>query len=215
VGLRKGRPGYLRRLGVAGLCAAGLCSLPACGGSKQPDTAVQSLGAGTSAAGGSSSTAAAPADVATVAAQQDAKAAVLRYFSTIDTLYSNPMASYNTIYTISTGNQAGIDRASIGQDRVKGLHQVGRQRVVSITVGPVNLTNQPSHKPNPVFPTVQVNTCNDVSKVRSVDAKGVSHVAAGRKDFFLNTLTVTNIAYPASGSWRVSEITNKEASACS
>ncbi len=213
MGLRKGRPGFARRLGVAGLCAAGLYSLAACGGSKQPDTAVQSMGPGTSAAGSPSATA--TADSATLAAQQGAKAAVLRYFSTIDTLYSNPKSSFNTIYTISTGDQAGIDRASIGQDRIQRLHQVGRQRVVSISVGAVNLTNQPAHKPNPIFPTVQVNTCNDVSQVRSVDAKGVSHVAAGRKDFFLNTVTVTNIAYPASGSWRVSEITNKEASACS
>jgi phosphoribosylformylglycinamidine (FGAM) synthase-like enzyme len=205
------------RLAAAGLCAAGFCSLAACGGSSTPDTSAHTVGIRTSdvTATPSASTTTPSGDPAVLAAQQGAIAAVRRYYATIDTLYSNPMSAYNVIYTVSTGGQAGIDRASIGQERLEGLKQVGRQSIVTITAGAVSLTNLPKHKPNPVFPTVQVRTCNDVSKVRSVDAKGVSHVARGRKDFFLNTLTVTNIAYPAAGSWRVSAITDKEASACS
>ncbi len=203
------------RLAAAGLCVVGSCALAACGGSSTPDTSGATVGQSDT-----SSSPVTPSSTASVvspaqAAQQGAIAAVRRYYATIDALYGNPKSSFNAIYTISTGGQAGIDRASIAQERIQGLKQVGRQSIVTIAAGAVNLTNKPKNLPNPIFPTVQVTTCNDVSKVSSVDAKGKSHVAAGRLNFFLNNLIVTNIAYPATGSWRVSGITNKEASACS
>jgi hypothetical protein len=147
-------------------------------------------------------------------AQAGAIAAVRKYYATIDKLYSDPRSSYNLIVTVSTAAQAGIDRNGVSRYRSQSWKQTGRQKISTIAAGVTDLTNQPAHKPDPIYPTVHVTTCNDVSKVGGVDANGKSLVAAGRKNFLLDAITVTNLTYPAASGWRVSNITNKGADSC-
>jgi len=204
---------------LATLCVAGAAlPLAGCGGGGKtsPATGVQTL-AGSVTSSPVGSVAGMPSASTTspvTSARNGAIAAVRRYYATIDKLYANPRSPLNTVTSISTGDQAAADRSGLLHFRISGWKQSGSQSIVTIQAGATDLTDQPSHRPTPIFPTVRVSTCNDVGKVGGADAKGKSIVAGGRKRYLLNQLTVTNIRYPAAAGWRVSGITNKGASAC-
>ncbi|MCW2541289.1 MAG: uncharacterized protein JWN95_3014 [Frankiales bacterium] len=194
-----------------------MITLSACGAKASSGTDIQTAPTtATTASGTPAPSASATSRPATpeAAARAGAIAAVRKYYATIDQLYSNPKSSYNLIVTVSTGNQADIDRNGVAHYRSQSWKQTGTQKISTIAAGVTDLTNQPAHKPDPIYPTVQVTTCNDVSKVGGVDANGNSLVAAGRKNFLLDAITVTNLKYPAANGWRVSNITNKGADSC-
>lgn len=151
-----------------------------------------------------------PTDLAKV----QALAIVPVYLETIDELYNDPKVPLNNLYNVSAQPDALVELKAIGLSRSYGNRQSGRVKLVRARVTGVNLTNMPKAKPHPVFPTVSVVACIDVSGVRGVGPTGRSLVPANRPRYQIEQLTVLNLSYPRAAGWRVSNSPNKQANSC-
>jgi hypothetical protein len=110
--------------------------------------------------------------------------------------------------------EATAQATAIGTFRSQGFRQVGRSELVTATAESVDLTSDPAASPSPIFPTVVVTACLDVSQVQATDASGNSVVPADRPRYLIARLTVVNPDYPDASSWRVSEAPNRQAQSC-
>lgn len=147
-------------------------------------------------------------------AESQALALVPRYLEAIDDLYLDPSRSLDELYEVSVAPEATAEATAIGQFRAQGYRQTGRTQLVTASVSEIDMTNEPDAAPSPVFPTVVVTACVDVSQVQATDETGSSVVAPDRPRYLIQRLTVVNIDYPQAGSWRVSEAPNTQAATC-
>ncbi len=151
-----------------------------------------------------------PTDLAKV----QALAMVPVYLKTIDELYNDPKVPLNNLYKVSAQPDALVELKAIGVDRAHGYRQSGTVKLVRATVTGVDLTNMPKAKPHPIFPTVKITACIDVSGVGDTDVAGKSRVPANRPRYQIEQLTVLNLSYPRATGWRVSNSPNKQANSC-
>jgi hypothetical protein len=147
-------------------------------------------------------------------AQAQAVAFVPTYLQKIDDLYLDPSRSLDEIYQVAVAPDATTEATAIGKFRGQGYRQTGRVQLVSASAVSVDLSNSPAASPSPVFPTVVVTACVDVSQVGAVDATGQSIVPADRPRYLIEQLSLVNPHYPDPTSWRVSEASNRQAQSC-
>lgn len=166
---------------------------------------------------GSSSPAPSSSSPATQSAEQRAGAAavtqVIRYEQMLDDLALHPARSLNELYTVGTQPDVTDEIATLLRFRQNGDRQSGIRRVTGTRVSSVSLRSDRAHRP-PVYPTVQVSACVDVSGVTGVDRQGKSIVAPDRKRFQLTELTLVNSSYPDPTGWKVSKVTDQEQQTC-
>jgi hypothetical protein len=155
-----------------------------------------------------------PAPDPTAEAAAQARALAPKYLAEIDKLYLDPTQRINDIYRIATGHEATTEIAAIGKFRSLKYRQTGKSVLARLTVGSVDLSNEPSATP-PKRPSVVLTACVDISSVGAVNAKGKSVVPPSRKKYLIERLTVVNIKYPDSSSWRVAAAPNRQANSCS
>lgn len=147
-------------------------------------------------------------------AQALAVALVPDYLRTIDDLYLDPSLPLDGIYQVAVAPEATAQATAIGKFRSQGYRQTGRSQLVTASASRTDLSSSPAASPSPVFPTVVVTACVDVSQVGAVDATGQSIVPADRPRYLVQQLTVVNPDYPDTSSWRVSEAPNRQAQSC-
>jgi hypothetical protein len=147
-------------------------------------------------------------------AQAAAVALVPDYLETIDDLYLDPSLHLDEIYQVAVAPEATAQATAIGKFRSQGYRQTGRSQLVNASAVSVDLSSSPAASPSPVFPTVVVTACVDVSQVGAVDATGQSIVPSDRPRYLIQQLTVVNPDYPDTSSWRVSEAPNRQAQSC-
>lgn len=159
---------------------------------------------------------AAPAPVADPAKDAKAQAAALvpRYLQTIDGLYADPARSLDDLYEVAAAPEATAEATAIGMFRSQGYRQTGQSQLVTTSATTVDLTNDPAATPSPVFPSVIVTACVDVSHVQATYPSGNSVIAPDRPKYLIEQLTIVNINYPDASSWRVREAPNRQAQAC-
>ena len=136
------------------------------------------------------------------------------YYRTLDKMYTDPNLQLNTIYTVSVQPDALVELKAVGMDRSHGYRQSGTAKVVRSTVASVDLNSDTKAKPHPIFPTVRIVACIDVSGVGDTDAAGKSRVPANRPRYQIEQLTVLNLSYPRAAGWRVSDRRNRQANSC-
>jgi hypothetical protein len=190
-----------------------LLALTAAGCSSSSDPAPSSSptsGTSTSQTPSPSPTIASPAE----GAQVLAVALVPDYLRTIDDLYLDPSLPLDGIYQVAVAPEATAQATAIGKFRSQGYRQTGRSQLMPASAVSVDLSNRPAASPSPVFPTVVVTACVDVSQVGAVDATGQSIVPPDRPRYLVQQLTVVNPDYPDTSSWRVSEAPNRQAQSC-
>lgn len=193
--------------------AAVLLALTASGCSSSSDPGSSSSptsGTSTSQTPSPSPTTRSPAEEA----QALAVALVPDYLGTIDDLYLDPSLPLDGIYQVAVAPEATAQATAIGKFRSQGYRQTGRSQLVTASAASVDLSNSPAASPSPVFPTVVVTACVDVSQVDAVDATGQSIVPPDRPRYLVQQLTVVNPDYPDTSSWRVSEAPNRQAESC-
>ncbi|MCZ2812112.1 hypothetical protein O2W15_11765 [Modestobacter sp. VKM Ac-2979] len=199
----------LTRLVALGTALIAVLSVLSCSSSRTVPSTQQ-----TSTASQTSST----ASEATADPSQDAEAQALalipRYLQTIDDLYLDPSRSLDELYEVSVAPEATAEATAIGQFRAQGYRQTGRSQLVTASVSEIDLTNEPAAVPSPVFPSVAVTACVDVSQVQATDGTGSSVIAPDRPKYLVQQLTVVNIDYPDASSWRISRAPNALASTC-
>ncbi len=147
-------------------------------------------------------------------AQELAVDLVPDYLGTIDDLYLDPSLPLDAIYQVAVAPEATAQATAIGKFRSQGYRQTGRSQLVTASAVSVDVSNSPAASPSPVFPTVVVTACVDVSQVGAVDATGQSIVPPDRPQYLIQQLTVVNPEYPDTSSWRVSEAPNRQAQSC-
>ncbi|WP_240619642.1 hypothetical protein [Blastococcus sp. TF02-8] len=193
--------------------AAVLLALTASGCSSSSDPGPSSSltsGTSTSRTPSPSPTAPSPAEEA----QELAVDLVPEYLRMIDDLYLDPSLALDGIYEVAVAPEATAQATAIGKFRSQGYRQTGRSQLVTASAVSVDLSNDPAASPSPVFPTVVVSACVDVSQVDAVDATGESIVPPDRPRYLVQQLTVVNPDYPDTSSWRVSEAPNRQAESC-
>lgn len=146
-------------------------------------------------------------------ARAQALSSVQSYYATIDKLASSSTLSLNELDSVATGANVTQEKTALLGYRSNGWVEKGKTVVAATRVTGVDLTNGTSQTP-PVFPTVHVVACIDVTTVREVDKAGKTVTLRGRPNFFIETLTIINVNYPSSTGWRVSEAPNKGATSC-
>lgn len=141
-------------------------------------------------------------------AEQAARTAVANWYAMTDELSSaagqtmsidDVTARVNSI-AVGKGYTATLDL--VMADRSAGYVQTGKVKVLSATVVSTDLTNTPTATP-PVYPTVQLSVCVDVSAVDVVDKNGTSVVSPNRPNPAKVAFGVSNYDYP-NGIWKVS-----------
>ena len=177
-----------------------------------PSTPPKSVETSTAPTQHSSSTQVPP--TALQVAKSQALSLVPKYYGVLDELASSSTLSLNGLDLVASGADAIQEKSALAEYRTNGWTQRGATVVARATVSGADLTNEPSKNPQ-VLPTVRLTTCIDVSKVREIDKSGKTVTLSTRANFFIETLTVVNIAYPSSTGWRVSEAPNKAAKSCS
>ncbi|RBY95262.1 hypothetical protein DQ237_14370 [Blastococcus sp. TF02-8] len=190
-----------------------LLALTASGCSSSSDPGPSSSltsGTSTSRTPSPSPTAPSPAEEA----QELAVDLVPEYLRMIDDLYLDPSLALDGIYEVAVAPEATAQATAIGKFRSQGYRQTGRSQLVTASAVSVDLSNDPAASPSPVFPTVVVSACVDVSQVDAVDATGESIVPPDRPRYLVQQLTVVNPDYPDTSSWRVSEAPNRQAESC-
>jgi hypothetical protein len=192
---------------LAGLIA--LSTVAACGGGSAAHTQTGE-GALPSASTSSSPTAALTARQRAVAA---ATAQVNRYEQVLDELGIHPTLSLDRLYTVATEPEVLDEIAYYNHFRSAHDRQAGHVKLTATRVDRVDLTNRPHTHP-PVYPTVKITTCVNVSGVRAFDAQGRSIVARSRKPYFLTHLTLVNLKYPATTGWVVKKVADTEERTC-
>jgi len=200
----------LMRVFTTGAAVVAVLSVSACSSSRPTASAAPSS---MTASAPSASTPSVVPDPA-----QDAKAQAVAllptYLETIDDLYLDPSRSLDDLYGVSVAPEAPAEATAIGTFRAQGYRQAGRSQLVSATAGDVDLSNEPAATPSPVFPSVVVTACVDVSQVQATDSTGNSVVSPDRPRYLVEQLTVVNINYPDASSWRVSQAPNRQAQSC-
>lgn len=158
-----------------------------------------------------------PPPTAAVTARQRAVAAavtqVTRYERVLDELGIHPTLSLDRLYTVATEPEVLDEVAFFNHFRSAHDRQAGHVKLTATRVDQVDLTNRP-HAHTPVYPTVTVTTCVNVSGVRAFNARGRSIVTSSRKPYFLTHLTLVNLKYPASAGWVVKKVTDTEERTC-
>ena len=193
--------------------AAALLALTASGCSSSSDPGSSSSptsGISTPQTSSPSPTTSSPAEEAQAAAIE----LVSEYLRTIDDLYLDPSLPLDGIYQVAVAPEATAQATAIGKFRSQGYRQTGRSQLVTASAASVDLSNTPAASPSPVFPTIVVTACVDVSQVDAVDATGQSIVPPDRPRYLVQQLTVVNPDYPDTSSWRVSEAPNRQAESC-
>ena len=190
---------------LLGLMASGCSSSSDPGSSSSPTS-----GTSTSRTPSPSPTAPSPAEEA----EAQAVALVPDYLGTVDDLYLDPSLPLDGIYQVAVAPEATAQATAIGKFRSQGYRQTGRSQLVTASAVSVDLSNSPAASPSPVFPTVVVTACVDVSQVGAVDATGQSIVPPDRPRYLVQQLTVVNPEYSDTSSWRVSEAPNRQAQSC-
>ena len=132
-------------------------------------------------------------------AQELAVALVPDYLETIDDLYLDPSLPLDGIHQVAVAPEATAQATAIGKFRSQGYRQTGRSQLVTASAVSVDLSNRPAASPSPVFPTVVVTACVDVSEVGAVDATGQSIVPPDRPRYLIQQLTAVNPHYPDTG----------------
>ena len=192
--------------------AAVVAVLAVSGCSSSPPAASTAPSSTTSSAP-TASTSSAAADP-TQSAQEQAVAFISTYTETIDDLYLDPARSLDDLYDVSIAPEATAEATAIGTFRSQGYRQAGRSELVTASASQVDLTNEPAAGPSPVYPSVVVTACVDVSQVQATDSAGNPIVPSDRPRYLIEQLTVVNIDYPDASSWRVSEAPNRQAQSC-
>lgn len=200
----------LTRLVAVGTALIAVLSVSSCSSSSSVPPTPQTS---TTASPTSSTTSEAAADPSQEAESQ-ALAVIPRYLQAIDDLYLDPSRSLDELYEVSVAPEATAEATAIGQFRAEGYLQTGRSQLVEASVSEIDLTNEPDAAPSPVFPSVVVTACVDVSQVQATDGTGSSMIAPDRPRYLVQQLTVVNIDYPDASSWRVSSAPNTQASTC-
>jgi hypothetical protein len=209
--------GVSRKVAVAVVLITGVLAT-ACSSSSAPKPATASAGSSAPPSVAATPTVAtAPSSPSPKSARDLAAAEVVTfvpsYYASIDRLASSLMLSLNELDSITTGANTTLEKTALAEYRANGWAQQGKTVVVATEVSDVDLTNEPTATP-PVLPTVHVTACIDVTKVRAIDKTGKSVTLPTRADFFVESLTVVNVAYPSSSGWRVRSARNKGASSC-
>ncbi|RFU20691.1 hypothetical protein D0Z06_15115 [Geodermatophilus marinus] len=182
-----------------------------CSSSSDPGSSSASTsGTSSSQTSSPSPTTSSPAEEAQAAAVE----LVPEYLRTIDDLYLDPSLPLDGIYQVAVAPEATAQATAIGKFRSQGYRQTGRSQLVTASAASVDLSNTPAASPSPVFPTIVVTACVDVSQVDAVDATGQSIVPPDRPRYLVQQLTVVNPDYPDTSSWRVSEAPNRQAESC-
>ncbi|UOY03236.1 hypothetical protein [Blastococcus sp. PRF04-17] len=182
-----------------------------CSSSSEPGSSSSPIpGTSTSQTPSPSPTTPSPADEAQAAAVE----LVPEYLRTIDDLYLDPSLPLDGIHQVAVVPEATAQATAIGKFRSQRYRQTGRSQLVTTSAVSVDLSNSPAASPSPVFPTVVVTACVDVSQVDAVDATGQSIVPPDRPRYLIQQLTVVNPDYPETSSWRVSEAPNRQAESC-
>jgi len=198
------------RVLAAGAAVVAVLSVSGCSSSRPSRTAAPSSTTSSAPSASASSTATDPAEE--VRAQ--AVAFVPTYLQTIDDLYADPSRSLDDLYQVAVAPEATTEATAIGTFRAQGYRQAGQSQLVTTSATKVDLTNDPAATPSPVFPSVVVTACVDVSQVQATDSTGNSVVAPDRPKYLIEQLTVVNINYPDAASWRVSQAPNRQAQSC-
>ena len=154
-----------------------------------------------------------PPSAAEVAKAQ-ALAMLPAYYKTLDRMYDDPTLPLNEIYKVAVQPNALEEIKAVGTNRARGNRSSGFAKLVRATVTGVNLYADPKAKPTPLFPSVNVASCIDVSGVTGTDDKGRSLVPKDRPPYLVEQLTIVNLGYPHKAFWRVRMRRNKEAAAC-
>ena len=131
----------------------------------------------------------------------------------LDKLAASQTLSLNMLDSVAKGDNVTQEKTTLAEYRSNGWTEKGTTILAATKVASVNLTNKPASTP-PVFPTVKVTTCIDVTDVKEVDKTGKTVTLPSRPNFFVETLTVVNVHYPSSAGWRVSAAPNKGVSSC-
>ena len=192
--------------------AAVLLALTAsgCSSSSDPGSSSPTSETSTSETPSPSPATSSPAEEAQTAAVE----LVPEYLRTIDDLYIDPSLQLDGIYQVAVAPEATAQATAIGKFRSQGYLQTGRSQLVTASAVSIDLSNSPAASPSPVFPTVVVTACVDVSQVDAVNATGQSIVPPDRPRYLVQQLTVVNPDYPDTSSWRVSEAPNRQAESC-
>jgi hypothetical protein len=197
----------LRR--VLCVTAAACLALAGCKSSSPDPSKSSTTSTSSSPASTASTTHTSPSDEARAVALSF----VTDYFATLDRVGSDPSVSLNTLHNVAVSPQFDVLATAYGKNRSLGHKQSGLTKVATSKATSVNLTNTPKAHP-PVYPTVHIAACIDVSQVVVRDAKGAKVITADRPNYFVEDLTVVNLSYPDRDGWRVSKLTNRGTSAC-
>ena len=196
-----------RAAALAVLLASGVA---ACSSSPEPSTAPSPPTTSSPAASTAATTSTDPGGEA----EAQALALVPTYFQVIDDLYLDPSRSLDDVYRVAVAPEATSEATAIQTFRSQGYRQAGRAQLVRTAVSSADLTGDDAASPAPVLPTVIVTACVDLSQVQATDANGVSVVPADRPRYLIAQVSVVNIDYPDSASWRVSAAPNTQAQSC-
>lgn len=198
------------RVVTGGAAVVAVLVVSSCSSSRSDSSTAPSS---TTSSAASTSTSSAATDPAQEAKAQ-AIALIPTYVGTIDDLYLDPSRSLDDLYEVTVAPEATAEATAIGTFRSQGYRQVGRSQLVTASAGKVDLTNEPAATPSPIFPSVVVTACVDVSQVLATDANGNSVVSPDRPRYLVEQLMVVNINYPDASSWRVSQAPNTQAQSC-
>jgi hypothetical protein len=204
------------------LVVGGMLALTACSSSSRSGTSGQHASSSTPATPSTLSSTSPPAFTSSVAPapptptspSEQATAQVLAfvptYYAALDRLGASSTASLNALDGYAVDAENTLEKTVMAEHRSNGWVSVGTTTLVATSVTSVDLSSTASAQP-----TVKVTACIDVSGVREVDlATGKSVTVASRPNYFIEQLTVVNIAYPQATGWRVSSAPNQGATSC-
>ena len=160
-----------------------------------------------------SSSSSRPAQTEQQLAGAEAVAQVIRYERLLDDLALDRSRSLDQLYTVGTQPDVTDEIATLLRFRSSGDRQTGSRRVTSTRIDRVSLRIDGSRRP-PLYPTVNITACVDVSAIKGVDRSGRSLVARGRTPYQLTRLTLINTSYPDQSGWKVSKVTDVEQQSC-
>jgi hypothetical protein len=213
------------RLGtVAALLAVALVTVSGCSssgsksaGSSSPSTSSSSPSSSASSSDPSSTTSSSvspsPASPSDVAARQ-ATVFVPTYLAELDKLYNDPTININDIYQVAVAPESTVEAQALGIFRGASDRGGGASRLVMTSNVTAHLSGVGGTSSTANYPAVELTACVDVTGVTAIDATGKSLVPAGRPKYLVERLTIVNIKYPDTASWRVSDAPNSQAATC-
>jgi hypothetical protein len=157
-----------------------------------------------------SPTSTSPAD----SAEQQATAFVPMYLAELDRLYNDPTININDIYQVAVEPESTVEAQALGIFRGASDRGGGASRLVMTSNVTAHLSGVGGTSSTANYPAVELTACVDVTGVTAIDATGKSLVPAGRPKYLVERLTIVNIKYPDTASWRVSDAPNSQAATC-